>query len=44
VQRLLYEEDVGWTNVACALLRRTLNLGYDEQLFLLKVNELDFII
>lgn len=40
-KRLLYEEDVGWTNVACALLRRTSNLGYDKQLFLLKVNELD---
>lgn len=41
VKRLLYEEDVGWINVACALLRRTSNLGYDKQLFLLKVNELD---
>lgn len=41
-QRLLYEEDVGWTDVACALLRRTSNLGDDKQLFLLKVNELDF--
>lgn len=27
--------------MACALLRRTSNLGYDKQLFLLKVNKLD---
>lgn len=40
-QRLLYEENVGWINVACALLRKTSGLLYDKQLFLLKSDEVD---
>ncbi len=40
-QRILYEEDQGWICVACALLRTVSGLGYDKQLFLLKLKELD---
>lgn len=32
-KRLLYEEIVGWTSIACALLRKTSGLLYDKQLF-----------
>ncbi len=37
----MYEENVGWINVACALLRKTSGLLYDKQLFLLKSDEVD---
>lgn len=41
LNRLLYVEEIEWSNVVCVLLRRTLRLGCDKQLFLIRINELD---
>ncbi len=40
-QRILYEEDQGWICVARALSRTVSGFGYDKQLFLLRLKELD---
>ncbi len=40
-QIILYEEDQGWICVACAFFRTLSGLGYDKQLLLLRLKELD---
>ncbi|XDV25251.1 hypothetical protein PO909_029197 [Leuciscus waleckii] len=40
-QRLLYGEDVSWAGIACTLLKRAGNMGFDRHLFLMDIERLD---
>ena len=40
-QRLLYREDVVWTDIACCLLRTIQGLEYDKHLFMLDLDKMD---
>lgn len=40
VQKLLYQEDLAWTQTACAFLQKVEGFGLDKHLFLLKIDGL----